>query len=215
MFHKLHFNGYAAKEESSHNCRPSGFVGSYIENCIFCTSLPNRTSARLHCRPDQHTAHPRHGPRQADISSVLQLQRCLPRRYSDCEMHHQRQRTLPIHSDHRQVADQCGGNLRSESVCSDWYVYVHHQETFHLAVIGAYPGLFIRRGMNGVLYNNILADTHLANILIPHASYFTASSMRGVAGLRPVIGPPLCHLPCVQVPCDTAHLSTSMLSCPL
>ena len=121
-----------------------------MQNCILCNLLPNRTSARLHCRPDKHTAHPRHGPRRADTSSVLQLHRCFPSRYSDCEVHHQRQRAILVHSDHRQVEGPIYyDSLRSESVCSDWYVNTS-PKTFNLAVPVVYPVSFIRRGIKGI-----------------------------------------------------------------
>ena len=87
-----------------------------------CRLLLNRTTARLHRRFDKRKAHQRHGPRQSDTSSVLQLQRCFSNNDSNSEVHQSRQGTILIHPDQRIDEDRNTDTVRSESVCSHWYV---------------------------------------------------------------------------------------------
>ena len=91
-----------------------------------CHLLLNRTSARLHRRFDKRKAHQRHGPRQSDTSNVLQLQRCFPNNDSNSEVHQRRQGTILIHPDQRIDAQGNTDIVRSESICSHWYVVWPH-----------------------------------------------------------------------------------------
>ena len=65
-------------------------------------------------------------PEQNDCttSSVLQLQRCFPNNDSNSEVHQRRQGTILIHPDQRIDAQRNTDIVRSESICSHWYVIV-------------------------------------------------------------------------------------------